>query len=92
VNIKAFPRGFRQKNTKFNKLVIPYPKNQSIYSDLVNIGEERVPWYCPAADVYVAFGFSAVEHHEPGELGKDSDILRRIDISFQPFQPYSGCL
>jgi hypothetical protein len=63
------------------------PRNA--WADLVNIGEEHVPWFCSQHNIYVAFVFDAPEHLKAQtQTAESTDTL--TDVVLYP--RLEGCM
>ena len=82
----------RAKNVEFCQMCCVNSKSkfsESVYDDLVRIGQEDAPWYCSDNNVYVAFQFAGP--HRSASLGPEaagSDTLSAVTL----FHWLEGCL
>lgn len=57
-------------------------------ADLIEVGQEKTPWYCSEHNVYIAFLFAVTEPRTRYAAAADSDVLTKIAIHHQ----LGGCL
>jgi hypothetical protein len=53
---------------------------RSAYADLVEVGQEKAPWFCNRNIVYIAFEFETTELHGLRADARDSDRLEGVTL------------
>jgi len=61
---------------------------QSVYDDLIKIGQEDAPWFCSEKNIYVAFQFSGLKQNGPAGEANPSDKLNSVTL----YRRLEGCL
>jgi hypothetical protein len=75
----------KSRNTSFVRLCCV--EEGTTFSDLIQIGKERHPWYCSEHAVYIAIEFVTIDRDSPRKIN-ETDVVQKVTI----WHHIEGCL
>jgi len=75
----------KSRNTSFGHLCCV--EKGTTFSDLIQIGKEKHPWFCEAHIVYIAIEFVTIDPNAPTKMN-ESDVVQKVTI----WHHLEGCL
>ena len=75
----------KSKNTSFGRWCCI--EKGTTFSDLIQIGKEKHPWFCEAHIVYIAIEFVTIDPNAPTKMN-ESDVVQKVAI----WHHLEGCL
>ncbi len=75
----------KSRNTSFVRLCCV--EEGTTFSDLIQIGKEKHPWYCSEHAVYIAIEFVTIDRDAPPKIN-ETDIVQKVTI----WHHLEGCL
>jgi len=75
----------KSRNTSFGRLCCV--EQGTTFSDLIQIGKEKHPWYCGEHAVYIAIEFVAIDRDAPRKIN-ETDVVQKVAI----WHHLEGCL